>query len=67
MITVDTLSLLCIAGAAQLFMMAAVFAPSRALPQRVFAAFAFDIGVIITGSVLMGSVAQLARAHVPFN
>lgn len=67
MMTVDTLSLLCIAGAAQLFTMAAVFAPSRALPQRVFAAFAFDIGVIITGSVLMGSVAQLARAHVPFN
>lgn len=65
--TVDLLSLLCIAGAAQLFTMAAVFALSRALPQRVFAAFAFDLGVIITGSVVMNSVPPLARAHVPFN
>jgi len=67
MMTVDILSLLCIAGAAQLFTMAAVFATSRALPQRTFAAFALNVGIIITGSVLMGSVAPLARAHVPFN
>ena len=67
MMTVDILSLLCIAGAAQLFTMAVVFAPSRALPQRAFAAFAFDIGVIISGSILGSSFPHLARLHVPFN
>lgn len=67
MMTVDLLSVLCIAGAAQLFTMAVVFAPSRALPQRAFAAFAFVIGVIISGSILGSAVPHLTRLHVPFN
>lgn len=67
MITVDLLSLLCVAGAAQLFVMAVVFAPSRSLSQRLFAAFAANVGVIITGTVLMESLPHYSRAHLPFN
>ncbi|PYQ29899.1 MAG: hypothetical protein DMF56_09235 [Acidobacteria bacterium] len=65
--TVDVLTLLCIIGAAQLFVMAVVFSPSHSLSQRFFAAFAANLGVIIAGSTLMDSVPQLSRTHVPFN
>ena len=66
MITVDPLSLLCVIGAGQLFVMAAVFAPSRALSQRLFAAFACNLGVIIAGTVLLESM-PFSRLHIPFN
>src|SRR5947208_15256210 len=72
MLTIDILALLSIAGAVQLFLMAAAFAPSRSLPQRVFAAFAFTTGIIIAGSVAMdtsviASAPHMARVHIPFN
>ncbi|HJQ36121.1 MAG TPA: helix-turn-helix domain-containing protein [Thermoanaerobaculia bacterium] len=67
MITVDLLSLLCVAGAAQLFVMAVVFSTSRSLSQRLFAMFAANLGVIIAGSVVMDAIPPLARVHLPFN
>lgn len=67
MIKLDLLSLLCVIGAAQLFLMAVVFASSRALSQRLFAAFACNMGIVITGSVLMDAVPALSKVHIPFN
>jgi AraC-like DNA-binding protein len=72
MLTIDVLALLSVAGAVQLFLMAAAFSTSHSLPQRVFAAFAFTTGIIIAGSVAMetpviASAPHLARIHIPFN